>query len=173
MSIHSVYRNMLRRCYNSTDAHFHLYGGRGIRVCDEWLNDRQLFFTWVQSAGYAAGLTLDRRNNDGNYTPDNCRFVSMKEQQRNKRTNLVIVFGGISKIATDWALDQGLERSTVAKRLRRGMSLERAVSPLRLNQKPWEHGTRSGYDWHRCRCDACRAFNTQRARDYHLQHAII
>ena len=74
-----------KRCYNKHDRRYPLYGGRGIRMCDEWLMSFRTFAEWAYGHGYRTGLSLDRIDNDGNYCPENCRFVTMDEQKRNRR----------------------------------------------------------------------------------------
>ena len=81
--IYRIYHAMLNRCYRSADQAYKNYGGRGITVCDRW---RSSFEAFLGDMGERpSGLTLDRRNNDGNYSPDNCRWASREEQRRNQR----------------------------------------------------------------------------------------
>ena len=82
--LYSIYWGMRQRCYNNKQKHYDRYGGRGITVCDEWLNDFKAFYDWAMTNGYRDDLTIDRINNDGNYEPSNCRWVTMKEQNSNK-----------------------------------------------------------------------------------------
>ena len=81
----SIYQGMKQRCYNTKCSRYKYYGSRGIGICDEWLNSPQAFYDWAMANGYQENLTIDRINNDGNYEPQNCRWVSMKEQATNKR----------------------------------------------------------------------------------------
>ncbi len=83
--LYNVYRTMIRRCSVATIKGYANYGGRGIRVCDEWRNNLQAFLSWATAAGYKEGLSIDRINNDGNYEPNNCRWVTMAEQGLNRR----------------------------------------------------------------------------------------
>lgn len=85
--LYPVYHNMIARCYADRPwnaAHYRCYGGRGIKVCDEWRKSPSSFFRWALESGYREGLYLDRRDNDGDYTPENCRWVSSTESGRNK-----------------------------------------------------------------------------------------
>lgn len=82
--LYNIWKNMMNRCYKETSNVFYLYGGRGIHVCEEWKKART-FFEWAMSSGYENTLTLDRRDSCGNYTPENCRWVTNTEQNRNKR----------------------------------------------------------------------------------------
>ncbi len=81
-----VYGTMRQRCENSGNPKYHRYGGRGICVCDEWVKEFESFYLWAMANGYERGLQIDRRDNDGNYTPMNCRFVTAAVNTRNQST---------------------------------------------------------------------------------------
>jgi hypothetical protein len=83
-----VYTAAKQRCENPNDKAYHNYGGRGVRMADEW-QEFQPFFEWAMANGYKSGLQLDRVDNDGDYAPDNCRFVTRAANNRNKRTNVL------------------------------------------------------------------------------------
>ncbi|MCL2377816.1 MAG: AP2 domain-containing protein [Defluviitaleaceae bacterium] len=82
--IYNSWRGMKERCLNPNNMHYENYGGRGIRICDEWLNASN-FIAWALKNGYKEGLTVDRINNDGNYEPSNCRWTTHGEQAKNRR----------------------------------------------------------------------------------------
>jgi hypothetical protein len=93
--IYNIYYQMMDRCKNFKSKSYGRYGGRGIKVCDEWINDRNAFIEWAKNNGYQDGLQIDRINNDGNYEPSNCRWVTLKENCRNtSRTIRVEINGG-------------------------------------------------------------------------------
>lgn len=85
--LYGVHSYMKGRCYRKTGKDYKNYGGRGITVCEEWKNDFKVFRDWAMTNGYKEGLQLDRRNNNGNYEPSNCRFVSHTVNNQNRRDN--------------------------------------------------------------------------------------
>jgi hypothetical protein len=85
--LYGVWQGIKQRCYNGLSQSFFNYGYRGISVCNEWRNDFIEFYYWAIQNGYAEGLSIDRENNDGNYEPSNCRWVTMEVQNKNKRPN--------------------------------------------------------------------------------------
>jgi Mor family transcriptional regulator len=89
---HPLYRrfySMKTRCYNSNDPSYRRYGGRGIKICAEWLDSPANFIEWALAHGWKSELEIDRINNDGDYTPDNCRFVTRAINQRNRSDNKI------------------------------------------------------------------------------------
>lgn len=113
------YRCMKSRCYRPKDPSYKYYGGRGIKVCDEWLNIEN-FEKWVKEHPYFEGATLDRINVDGDYEPPNCRWATMVEQDNNRRNTLYIEWNGENHTISEWAKITGLNRSTISNRYYRG-----------------------------------------------------
>lgn len=83
--LYRIWNDMKNRCYRKIYHAFHHYGGRGITICDEWLHDFQAFYDWAMANGYRDDLSIDRIDANGNYDPSNCRWVTMAEQNKNKR----------------------------------------------------------------------------------------
>ena len=87
--LYTVYVSMKSRCLSIKNKRYKDYGGRGITICPEWVNDYTKFRDWASSNGYQEGLEIDRMNNDLGYSPENCRWITHKENNRNKRNNKI------------------------------------------------------------------------------------
>ena len=133
-SLYAVYNNMKRRCYDENSDHYKWYGAENKRVCDEWLGSEGFkhFSKWAMDNGYSEGLQIDRIDNNKGYLPDNCRFVTPKQNCRNKRDNHCITIDGVTKTIVEWAEIKGISRTTIAARINKlGWSEEKAVmTPL-------------------------------------------
>lgn len=99
--LYSLWNTMRHRCEDPKRESYQRYGGRGIKVCQEW-HDANTFMDWAESHGYKPGLQLDRIDNDGDYSPENCRWVTAKENSRNKRTNRLLTINGKTKTVSEW-----------------------------------------------------------------------
>ena len=126
--IYRIYYDMKSRCYNSNVPHYKNYGGRGIVICDEWLKDFEEFHNWAMSHGYRDNLTIDRIDVNGNYEPNNCRWVSIKEQANNTRANHLVTIDGITKNLTQWSEFYNINVKTVRDRLKRGWNVMEALT---------------------------------------------
>ena len=114
--IYQEWQGMKGRCYNSHDPRYDRWGGRGIKVCDEWKESFEAFYSWALSSGYSDELTIDRIDNDGDYTPENCRWATQKEQSRNRSTNINITIGNSTRTLTEWCEIFQLDYKTVVSR---------------------------------------------------------
>ncbi len=113
----TAWSNMKYRCYCPQSRGYHRYGGRGIEVCDEWFDSFLPFYEWSLENGIAFGLTIDRIDNDGNYSPDNCRWVTPKVQSNNTCKNRIIDFKGERKTVQQWAETIGISHQAMSERL--------------------------------------------------------
>lgn len=118
---------MRARCERTTSDKYAYYGGRGITVCDEW-KSYENFASWAKEHGYAEGLTLDRIDVNGMYCPENCRWVTWKEQQNNKRNTKRYEYNGESHTLSEWADVVGLPIHTLRDRVYRGWSIDRMLT---------------------------------------------
>lgn len=132
--LYGVWCAIKRRCCKSYEPRYDRYGGRGIKMCDEWLNDYSAFKEWALASGYRPDAergecTIDRIDNDGDYSPSNCRWVSMREQANNKSTNRHITFRGETHTVAEWAEILGIPYERLYQRLTRcGYDVETAIA---------------------------------------------
>jgi hypothetical protein len=120
---------MLARCYNPDKDGFRFYGGRGITVCEEWKNSFQAFYKWATDNHWNSGLDVDRRDNDGNYSPSNCRLITHKENCRNTRKNAMLTFNNETHCISEWAEIIGIKPGTLSYRINKGgWTIEKALS---------------------------------------------
>jgi len=149
--IYKKWRSMKRRCNakNTESKMYKNYSGRGITVCDEWKNDFMAFYTWAMANGYAEGLELDRKDNDKGYSPDNCRFITHKENERHKRTAKYATINGVTKTGTEWAEEYGLSPHVVNERIKHGWEPERILeaSQYKIRRITIDGETKSIKEW--------------------------
>lgn len=125
--VQAVWYGMKYRCTCPKSASFADYGGRGITVCEEWLNNDKAFIEWAFANGYEPGLTIDRIDNAKGYSPDNCRWVTRSVQQNNTRKNRQITLCGETHNYSEWARILGMGKATFGKRLSEGWSEDRIL----------------------------------------------
>lgn len=118
--IMTIYYNIKNRCYCKNNNRFSDYGGRGIKMCDEWKNNSSSFVDWSYSHGYADNLTIDRIDNNGDYCPENCRWITGKEQANNKRSSINFTFFGVTKNLKEWCSCMGENYKKMYGRYHRG-----------------------------------------------------
>lgn len=118
---------MKERCSNPHNKRFEHYGGRGITVCDEWAGSFLDFYFWAITNGYKAGLTIDRIDNSKGYNPDNCRWATAAQQNRNYSRNHNLKYQGETHCIADWAEITGINRATILYRLHAGKPMEEVM----------------------------------------------
>lgn len=124
--LYKRWKAMRKRCQNKNSSDYPHYGGRGIRVCEEW-QDYTVFEKWALTHGYSNELSIDRVDVNGNYEPANCRFVSMKEQCNNRSNNISVTYAGEQYTLSKLAEAKGIQYSTLYERVKRGMSVDDAI----------------------------------------------
>jgi hypothetical protein len=124
--LYHVWRSMIYRCYSTKSNQYVDYGGRGIKVCPEW---RTNYHKWIQDMGpRPKGTSIDRIDNDGDYTPENCKWSTKKEQQRNQRVTRKVCIAGITYVAADLADIAGIKTDSIVERVNRGLSFKEVIS---------------------------------------------
>lgn len=130
--LYRVWIGMKERCNNCKNKAYSYYGGRGIKVCQEWGTSYEAFRKWALANGYRDDLTIDRIDVNGNYCPENCRWVDMKTQMNNTRANRRITQNGETRTMAEWAERTGIAYETIRYRAASGKP---ADDVLRLPQK--------------------------------------
>lgn len=115
--LNRIYRKMKGRCLCKTNPAYPRYGGRGIKICVEWLDNFMNFYNWAINNGYADNLSIDRINVNGNYEPSNCRWATDKIQTRNLRTNHLVTYKGETRCIAEWAEILKIKYSTILQRI--------------------------------------------------------
>jgi hypothetical protein len=131
---YTIWTAMKARCYCKTVKGYKNYGGRGIRVCGRWLNSFDNFLADMGSR--PKGMWIERDNNDGDYTPENCRWATREEQQNNRRDSVRIKYGGDTKTLAQWAVDLGFNYKTLQLRVKRWPLIRAFTEPLHRECSP-------------------------------------
>ncbi len=126
--LYNIWVGIKRRCYDPKNHAYKNYGGRGIKMCDEWLKSPVAFADWAVANGYAAGMSTERVDVNGDYCPANCMFIPLNEQGKNTRKTRWIEYNGERKNITDWASTFGLNTQTLWKRLKDGWPVHEALT---------------------------------------------
>jgi len=137
IKLYSVWSAMKDRCLNPRSKFYEYYGGRGISVCQEWLQFDP-FYNWAMANGYSEELTIERIDNDDNYHPENCTWIPQSEQVLNTRKTVLITHNGQTKPSALWAKEVGLNRKTFADRLKRGWNMDKALNTPVKRRAIWQ-----------------------------------
>lgn len=125
--LYRIYRSMIGRCKYKYEVFKH-YSGKGIEVCPEWLESYEKFAEWSMQNGYSDKLTIDRKNNDKGYSPENCRWVDTHTQACNRTNNHRLTYNNETKTITEWGEQYGISYSIIRDRLLLGWSVEKAIT---------------------------------------------
>ena len=125
--IYRIYMAIKARCYNEKVLCFKHYGGRGITICDEWKNDFVKFYDWSMNNGHNDTLTIDRINVNGNYEPNNCRWISLQEQFKNRRSNRKYFYKNEEHTISEWSKIKNINYFTLRSRLDRGWDIGKSL----------------------------------------------
>ena len=140
--LNKIFNGIKQRCYNVNYNRYNDYGGRGIKLCPEW-NNRELvphnknttkgflaFKEWALNNGFSDHLTIDRIDVNKDYSPDNCRWITYKEQANNRRNNRCITYNGKTQTIAQWAEELNMNPRKLRSRLRYGWSIEKAFNTI-------------------------------------------
>lgn len=135
--LYRIWRGMRSRCRDGKSPGYKNYGGRGIRICDEWYDDFQTFYLWANSNGYRDNLSIDRINVNGHYEPSNCRWATQKQQANNTRVNVYLTHNGKVQTMRMWADELGIPYQLVRDRhkVNPNMSFDELYAPVQENIK--------------------------------------
>lgn len=125
--LYEVWKAMKQRTQSPQSQAFEDYGGRGIDICEEWATDFEAFYNWAMENGYQEGLSIDRKDNERGYYPDNCRWTTRKKQNRNTRKNRYITYKGYTHTISEWEEMLLLGKNVLRMRLEKGWSIEKAI----------------------------------------------
>lgn len=126
---YTAWDHMKRRCYNPKTNNYSAYGGRGIKVCEEWLSSFESFYNDMGKKP-SSKHSLDRIDNDGNYEPKNCWWATAVEQTRNTRRNVYLLFNGESKTISEWSMNLKIPLGIIQRRIGKQLSIEKILTPI-------------------------------------------
>ena len=124
----SIYNGMRLRCYNENNVNYKYYGGKGVTICDEWLLSFENFFDWAINNGYNENLTIDRIDSEKEYSPDNCKWSTKKEQAYNRSMSVKLTLNGKTMHMTEWAEELEIDKKILSWRYNNGWSDEEILS---------------------------------------------
>lgn len=127
--LYTIWQNMKHRCNDPKNIMFQYYGGRGIRVCDEWLGGFEQFMEWAMKMGYQEGLSIERIDVNGDYSPANCKWITKKQQYLNRTDSHLLTAFGKTQTIKEWADESGIKYDTIERRVNQyGWDAEDAVT---------------------------------------------
>ena len=132
--LYRVYHAMKDRCYRKNDPEYHNYGARGIKICEEW-QDVEKFYRWAIKNGYKSGLSIDRIDVNGDYSPDNCRWATNVMQANNKRNNRLLTLNSETHTIREWADLLHIQYNSLRSRIQRGWTDEDALTKAKKQRK--------------------------------------
>ena len=125
---------MQSRCYNINDKRYADWGGRGIKICKQWLENPEEFVRWGLENGCKEELSIDRIDNDGDYSPENCRWVTLVDNNQNRRSSVYYTYNGKTQNLQQWCNEYNVTRSMIDKRLKMGWDFEKALTTPKIKR---------------------------------------
>lgn len=173
--LYVVWYKIKERCYNKNEKSYKYYGGRGIKMCDEWRNDFKSFFNWAVNNGYAKGLTIDRIDNNGIYCPENCRWATYIQQQNNRRSCHYVTIGNETKSLSDWCRVYSTSERLVNSRVQRGWDVITALNTPKTRNRliTLNNVTKTFLEWCEYYLIDSKTVNARLRRGWNIEKAII
>lgn len=140
---YKCWQSMIQRCHNPSSQSYHLYGKRGITVCEMWRNSFDQFL--LDMGNRPDGMSLDRINNNDGYTPQNCRWATTKQQNRNRRGNVLITYMGKTQTVVEWSEEIGVHQFTINQRHKQGLPLAEVFSQQKFVQHKLREDNQAGF----------------------------
>jgi len=137
--LYRIWNGMKSRCNIPSASGYEHYGGRGIKVCEEWFEFSN-FKKWAYANGYNDSLTIERADNNGDYCPDNCKWTTWQKQQSNTRQNIQIAFNNKTQTLTEWARELNIKEATLRYRYHKGLPVEEILSTMDRRSSPEIYG---------------------------------
>lgn len=125
--LYDIWGGIKKRCENPNDKGYKSYGGRGIKICEEWKNNYVAFRDWALVNGYEENLSIDRIDTNKNYCPENCRWATAKQQANNRRNNIFIEYNGKRQSINEWSAETGLSYRAIHARLKAGWEVSKTL----------------------------------------------
>lgn len=132
--LYNIWAGIKQRCLDENNNAYENYGGRGIKICEDWKNSFTSFYNDMNK-GYKKGLEIDRIDNNGNYELSNCRWSNSKEQANNRRSNIILEFNGVKRNITQWSEITKISSKIIFQRINRGWSIEKSLTSPKLKNQ--------------------------------------
>ena len=150
LKLNRAYSGMKDRCYNKNSHKYHIYGALGIKICDEWLNDKKKFIEWSLNNGVKENLSIDRINPSGNYEPSNCRWATTRQQSLNRRDTIKIQYQGKEYTLVELSEILNLDYATLWARLKvYNFNVDKLFNPekhlIKENPQRYIYKSKNGY----------------------------
>lgn len=146
----NIWENMRQRCYNPKSARYLRYGGRGIKICDEWINKngKNNFILWGLNNGYKPDLSIERIDINKNYCPENCRWIKLSEQNKNTKRTIFVTHNGITMCVSDWCKKLNLKSNTIYCRAKKnGGDYYKAIFEFKKYKKGEKTHCKNGHEY--------------------------
>lgn len=159
--LYGIWKGIKSRCKNKARNSYKHYGGRGIKVCEEWDKSYAAFERWSLANGYRDDLSIDRIDNDGHYCPENCRWATPAEQSNNTRRNHILEAFGEAHTLAEWSKINNVSYHTIKTRMRKGVTGEALIAPVKRRTITVNGETHTIREWAEITGVSCNTIKTR------------